>query len=161
MPEHNFTPAPVGKRETFGSMKKTLVQGLKLVRESRVLLVVIVTGLIFGMFSEGFDRLWTPYMLDNFTFPNLWDLKPVVWFGIISMVATLLATLVTEVVNKKTDAHNHQSTVKALLIVNLLLTVGVVVFGLAGGFTMAVVAYWFATMFREARGPIYDAWKFK
>lgn len=158
MPENNFSPTPIKERETFGAMKRTLVNGLRLIRESKVLLFIILTGLIFGMFSEGFDRLWTPYMLQSFTFPTIWNLKPVVWFGIISMIATILATVVTEVLNKKTDTYNHKSTVKALFVVNLLLTLGVVVFGLAGGFVAAVAAYWFASMFREARGPIYDAW---
>lgn len=158
MPENNFSPTPMKERETFISMKRTLFDGLRLIRESKVLLFVILTGMIFGMFSEGFDRLWTPYMLNSFVFPTIWDLKPVVWFGIISMVATLLATVVTEILNRKTDTYDHKSTVKALFVVNLLLTLGVVVFGFAGGFVAAIAAYWFASTFREARGPIYDAW---
>jgi DHA3 family tetracycline resistance protein-like MFS transporter len=97
-------------------------------------------------------------MLNSFVFPTIWNLKPVVWFGIISMVATLLATIVTEVLSRKTDTYDHKSTVKALFVVNLLLTLGVVAFGFAGGFVAAVAAYWFASTFREARGPIYDAW---
>jgi len=158
MPENNFSPTPIKERETLNSMKRTLIGGLKLIRESKVLLFVILTGMIFGMFSEGFDRLWTPYMLNSFVFPTIWNLKPVVWFGIISMVATLLATIVTEVLSRKTDTYDHKSTVKALFVVNLLLTLGVVAFGFAGGFVAAIAAYWFASMFREARGPIYDAW---
>lgn len=158
MPENNFSPTSSKERETFAAMKHTFVSGIRLVRENKVLLFVILTGMIFGMFSEGFDRLWTPYMINSFVFPTIWNLKPVVWFGIISMVSTILATIVTEVLNRKTDTNDHKSTVKALFIVNLLLTLGVVAFGLAGGFVAAIAAYWFATMFREARGPIYDAW---
>lgn len=61
MPENNFSPTPMKERETLNSMKRTLVDGLRLIRESKVLLFVILTGMIFGMFSEGFDRLWPLY----------------------------------------------------------------------------------------------------
>ncbi len=158
MTENNFTPTPMKYRDTFSSMKNTFVAGLKLIRASNVLLLIILTGMIFGMFSEGFDRLWTPYMLNSFVFPTILSFSPVMWFGIISMVATLLAAILTAVLSRKIDTYNHKSTVKALLVVNLFLTIGVIAFGFAGGFVAAVAAYWFAYMFREARGPIYDAW---
>lgn len=158
MTENNFAPTPMAKRETFGVMKKTLVEGISLVKNSSVLLTIIVTGLIFGIFSEGFDRLWTPFIIDSFDFPTIWNLKPVIWFGILAMVANVLATVAVQYAEKITDTNDHKSTVKSLLIINGMLTVAVIFFGLAGNFTVAIVGYWLVSIFREARGPIYDAW---
>ena len=158
MPEENFHPTPISKRETFGAMKNTLMMGIKLIKASPVLLTIILAGLIFGMFSEGFDRLWTPFMINNFTFPEIWNLKPVIWFGILAMIANALAILAVRFAEKKTDTNNHKTTVTTLLIVNGVLASVVIVFGLSGNFMMAAVAYWMVSMFREARGPIYDAW---
>ena len=158
MPENNFHPTPIGKRETFGAMKATLATGLKLVKNSPILLRIVVTGLIFGMFSEGFDRLWTPFMINNFMFPTFGNLKPVIWFGILAMIANALAIVAVRFAEKKTDTNNHKSTVTTLLIVNGVLALVVVIFGLSGNFIMAAVAYWMVSMFREVRGPIYDAW---
>jgi len=58
----------------------------------------------------------------------------------------------------KTDTNNHKSTVTTLLLTNILLVIAVVAFGLSGSFVMAAVGYWLVSMFREVRGPIYDAW---
>lgn len=158
MPEQNYHPTPVTKRETFGVMKETLISGLKLIKVSPVLLTVVITGLIFGMFSEGFDRLWIPFMLNNFVFPTIWNLKPVIWFGILAMVANVLAIFAIKFAEKRTDTNNHKSTVTTLLLTNGMLALSVVVFALSGNFTMAIVAYWLASMFREVRNPFYDAW---
>lgn len=158
MPEKHFSPTPVEGRTTFRSMKCTLIDGIKLIDQRRILVFVLLTGMIFGMFSEGLDRLWTPYILNTFSFPTFWTLKPVIWFGFISMGATLLAFLVTEVMKRRTDTLDRESTVKSLFLINFMLPIGVIVFGTAGGFVTAVGAYWFTAMFKEARGPFYDAW---
>jgi len=158
MPENNFKPIPMRKRETFQSMKNVFVAGIRLVRRNEVFLIVIITGVLFGAFSEGFDRLWTPYMIENFTFPSIGNLKPVVWFGIISMVAAFLTIIVSEIFKRKTNLSNHRSAVKSLLLTNALLIFGVIGFGISTSFTMAILLYWFAAVFREVRGPIYNAW---
>lgn len=158
MPENNFHPTPIKERETFKVMKNTLMTGIKLIKASPVLLTIILAGLIFGSFSEGFDRLWTPFMINNFVFPEIGNLKPVIWFGILAMIANALAIIAVRLAEKKTDTNNHKSTVTTLLIVNGMLALVVIAFGMSGNFMMAAVAYWMVSMFREARGPIYDAW---
>jgi MFS transporter, DHA3 family, tetracycline resistance protein len=158
MPEDNFHPTPVTKRETFKAMKNTLIQGINLIKLSPVLLIIVSTGLIFGMFSEGFDRLWTPFMLDTFDFPGIFNLKSVTWFGVLAMVANILSILVIRFAEKKTDTNNHRSTVTALFVVNGLLVASLVFFGLTTSFMVAAVGYWLVAMFREARNPLYDAW---
>lgn len=158
MPENNFHPVPVSKRETFDKMKETFSSGLRLVKVNPVLLIVVITGLIFGMFSEGFDRLWTPFMLNNFTFPTIWNLKPITWFGILAMVSNILAIFAIRYAESKTDTNNHKSTVSTLLLTNALLVAATVVFGLSGSFVMAAIMFWLVSMFREVRNPFYDAW---
>lgn len=158
MPEDNYHPTPMAKRETFGKMKETLISALKLIKASPVLLTIVLTGLIFGIFSEGFDRLWTPFVIDNFTFPTLGSLKAVTWFGILSIIANLVAVISVRFAEKRTDINNHRSTVSTLLVTNTLLFLSVVIFGLSNNFVMAAVTYWLVTGFREVRGPIYDAW---
>ena len=158
MHEYNFVPTPAQKRETFQSMKNVFIKGTELVRKSRVLLVIIATAAIYGVFSEGFDRLWTPFMLQSFTFPAIGNVKPVVWFGIISLAATLLAVVITESFRHKVNSSNHRSTVKALFFVNLLLVVSVAGFALAGNFMVAAALYCGAEAFRRVRQPVFDAW---
>ncbi len=157
MPENNFKPTPVRKRETFHHMKKTLATGLGLVRKNNVLLSAMIVGIIFGVSSEGFDRLWTPYIV-SFSFPAVGNLKPVVWFGIISAAGAAMAMIMAEIIKRKTDTRSHQSTVKTLFFINLSLIVAMIFFGMAGSFWPAASAYCFAYMFKENIGPVYDSW---
>lgn len=157
MPEDNFKPTPVRKRETFRLMKANFINGLGLVRKNNVLLFAMVIGIIFGMFSEGFDRLWTPYLV-SFPFPALGNIEPVVWFGIISMIATIMAIFVAEIIKRKTDTRSHQSSAKTLFFISLFLIFAVVVFGIVDSFYLAALAYCFVFMFKENIGPVYDSW---
>ncbi|MDD3190771.1 MAG: hypothetical protein PHI66_03725 [Candidatus Pacebacteria bacterium] len=154
MSENNFKPTPVEKRENWRAMKKTFLDGLNIIKTDKALLSIVLIVMIFGMFSEGFDRLWTPFLIDNFTFPVLWNLKPVTWFGIISLFATLMATLMIEFVDRKTDMADQKSVIKALFLVKLSLILMVFAFGMSGNFVCAFFAYCFAFMFKESFGPL-------
>jgi MFS transporter, DHA3 family, tetracycline resistance protein len=158
IPENNFAPIPPRKHETFQSMRNIFTKGIGLVRHSNVLLIIIITSILFGAFSEGFDRLWTPYMLQNFTFPTVGNLKPVVWFGIIGMAEAFLSIVASEIFKRKTNLSNHRSTVKALFSTNAFLIIGVIGFGISQNFTGAILLYLLAAASRGARDPIYGAW---
>ncbi len=158
MSENNFNPIPPSKRESFSKMKETILHGLKIIKVSPILLTIIATGLIFGLFSEGFDRLWTPFMINNFTFPQIGNLKAVTWFGILAMISNALAIATVHFIERNIDTNKHKSTANALLVVNSLLTIGVVGFALSGHFIIAVLFYFLVNMFKEARNPLYDAW---
>ena len=158
MPENNFCPTSPNRRETFSSMKNLFVQGVGLIRKNIVLRVAIITAVLFGVFSETFDRLWTPYLIENFNFPEFGNIKLAVWFAGIAMVSVLLGIFVAQIFGRKTDFSNHQSTVKALIAASSLLIFGVIGFGLAQGLFAAVAMYWLASIFREMRQPLYDAW---
>jgi len=158
MSEKKFVPTPAPKRETFRSMWNVFSKGIGLVRHNNTLLVIMATGLLFGAFSEGIDRLWTPYMIQSFAFPSIGGLKPVVWFGIISMAALALGMMITEIFKRNTDLSGHHSTVKALFLSNTALIVAVMGFGLAANFWVAAAFYCAIAAFREIRTPLYDAW---
>jgi len=111
-------------------------------------------GGLFGMFSEGFDRLWTPYIL-QFTFPSIGNLPIITWFGVISIVAMLLTTLVVEFTNRKVDTSKQHSVVRGYMTLIALLIVVVMGFSLASGFIMAISFYWIASALRESIGPLY------
>jgi len=107
--------------------------------------------------TEVIDRA-TSFMLNNFDFPQIGNLKPVIWFGILAMIANILALLTIHYIDKKTDTTQHQSTANSLLVINSLLVLAVIGFALSGYFVIAIVFYFLVMMFKEARNPFYDAW---
>jgi DHA3 family tetracycline resistance protein-like MFS transporter len=134
MPERGFEPTPSEGRTSWQAMVHTLRNGIQLVRLRPALLTILSIGVIHGMFSEGFDRLWTPHVLENFTLPSLGKFQPVVWFGIINAVSMLLTLVVTELARQRLDTDSHLSVARALFVINAVLIAGIVTFGVAGHF---------------------------
>ena len=46
-----------------------------------IVLMFVLAGVVFGAFSEGFDRLWEAHFLNDIGFPAWLNLPPVVWIG--------------------------------------------------------------------------------
>jgi len=103
MTEEGFTASPPGERTTWGLMLKTVRDARQLVRRQPILIVVLATSLFYGLYSEGFDRLWTPHLLENLQGPWLDGPEPVVWFGVIRAVMLLISLAATEVARRRVD----------------------------------------------------------
>ena len=146
-------------RSSWQAMADTTRDGVRLIRRRPILLTFLGITLLYGAFSEGFDRLQVAHLVDDFRFPALGAFEPVVWFGIISAVSTLLCIGATEVVRRRLDMNRHQTVAWVLLVFTALLSASVVVFALAGSFYLALAALWSATVFRTIRVPLFRAWQ--
>ncbi|HEX3722550.1 MAG TPA: MFS transporter [Nitrolancea sp.] len=158
MSEQNFHPVPHPENLPFAEMGRTFRRGMGVVRGRPVLLTILWIGIFFGMSSEAFDRLWEAHFLANLGFPSLGHLSVVVWFGIINAGAMALSLIVTEIVIRRVDTTSHMRVTRMLLCINVVLALSVIGFGLAGGFTMGLAAYWVAYTMRTANDPLYTAW---
>ena len=158
MPETGFKPAPRENRNTFQSMAHTFKGGLHLVRGKPALINILTIGLILGLYSEGFDRLWTPHLLNDITLPTIGNLQPVVWFGLIRAVSMILGIGVTEIVQRRIDTNKHGPVARAMLILITGMVAGLLVFALTGNFVIALIAFWGFSALRRTTGPLYTAW---
>jgi DHA3 family tetracycline resistance protein-like MFS transporter len=156
MPEAGFTPRPPEERESWRTMYHTFRAGARLVRGRTILLIFLGVSAIYGLSSEGFDRLWAAHILENFTLPTTGGLDMVTWFGIIGMITLLVSIASTEIVRRRVNT--QRSTARILLAVNALAVVALVVFGLAGRFGVAVAAYLAVRVLRGVSDPILMAW---
>jgi len=158
MPERHFTPIPRNDRTSYQQMGHTLRAGVRLVRLRPVLLTILGIGAFYGVFSEGFDRLWQYHLLHHFTFPALGGLKPIVWFGIVQAGATAINVGAAEVVRRRVDTTSHQAVARTLFWMDGLMVVGVVGLAVAGQFALALAAFWLVTTVRGTRGPLERIW---
>lgn len=158
MPETGFKPTPRGERTTWQSMFGTFREGMRLVQRRRILVIFLAIALVGGLYSEGFDRLWQVHMLRNFSLPGLGELQPVVWFGIIGIVGTLLGAVANEVVRRRLNMENTRLLARALVGLNGLVIVGLLVFALAQNFVLALVALLMASVLRGTTYPIMATW---
>ena len=157
MPEDGFKPTPVQARHSWQHMGRTFRGGLAMLRVRPALITILAIGSIYGAFSEGLDRLWTPHLL-AFDLPKLDGFQPVVWFGLVRAAGMLLALVATEVARRRVDTNSHAVVARVLAVNNLLLAACVLIFGLAGHWGVAFVGFMSTMPLRWVRGPLYTAW---
>lgn len=158
MPETGFKPTPREERSTWSSMAMTFRQGLNVVRQRPTLRIILAIGLVYGLYSEGFDRLWTKHLVDNIGFPAFGALQPIVWLGVMRAGGMLLSVAAVEYVRPRVQTELHASVARALLWISALLVVGLFVFALSPGFGLALLAYWLIDVMRSLIEPLYTAW---
>jgi DHA3 family tetracycline resistance protein-like MFS transporter len=158
MPENGFTPTPPAERESWQEMKNTLRDGVRLTRARPILLTILGIGLFFGLYSEGFDRLWTPHLLHDFVLPSFGGLQPVVWIGALEAVSSLLSIGATQIAIKRVNTTNSGTIARASFWLSGALVVSLVGFALAGNFVVAVLLLLSFKTVRTLIGPIQMTW---
>ncbi len=158
MPETSFKPTPKENRTTAQSMLHTFRGGVKLVHGKPILISILTLGLIYGLYSEGFDRLWTAHFIQDIALPAIGNLQPVVWFGIIRAVSMLLSIGITEFTKRRVNTNDHGIVARAVLALNLSMVIGLLTFAATGNFVLALIAYWLTSATRRTLDPLYTAW---
>ena len=103
MPETGFQPTPREDRNTWQHMWHTFSLGIKTVRGHPRLMSIVGIGLFYGLYSEGFDRLWVKLLLDKFGLPVLFGNNEVAFFSALRVAGTLLTILAVKFVEKRVD----------------------------------------------------------
>ncbi len=159
MPEKGFRPTPPEERETWKEMAATAKTGMRAVRDHRALRIVVGLSLVTGLYSEGYDRLWTPHMLDNFMFPSLFGLEDaLIWFGIIGVGATLTGIAANELARRGRATEVPARTVNWLTILYGLLAASLLLLAWTRSFWFAVLALWAISLCRSTQDPLENAW---
>src|SRR4029077_3093192 len=92
--------------------------------------------------SEGFDRLGGFHILKDIGVPEIGNLNRIVWYALIDGVALVLGIVGLATVRRRTHLNGHAHVARLLRVIDLVLIGGVVVFGLAGVFWLAVLMMW-------------------
>ncbi len=158
MPENGFVPVAGHARGSWSAMRATFLEGVREVRTRPLLVTILVITLIYGAFTEGFDRLWTPFLIESFEFPALGALESVTWWGIIAAVATIASFFVTRFARAHINLDDHRRLTWAIGLMTAGIGAVAIAIAHADGFLMAVAGYWLLTALRSARGPFSTAW---
>ncbi len=156
MPETQFAPNPNRERQTWGALRQTVVQAAQLVRGQPSLLAFFSIFLFVGLYSEGYDRLWTAHVLENFTLPSIFEIT--VWFGLIRASGQLLSLGLTELARRKLHISQTNRLVRILQAAYLGMILCLAGFALTGNFAAALVCLLLFNSLRATIGPIQSAW---
>ena len=158
MTEKGFTPTPPGERTTWDLMLKTVGDARQLARRQPILIVLLATSLFYGLYSEGFDRLWTPHLLENLSGPWLDGPGLVVWFGFIRAAMLLISLAATEIARRWVDTERGLSLARSLLLNAAMIILCLAGFALTRNLWVAVSLYLLIGALRNIANPLHTAW---
>jgi MFS family permease len=159
MPEHGFRRRPRHERLSAArELRRNASAGARLIRGHHVLLLIVGITFFAGAASEGLDRLWEAHLIRDVGLPELWGLDPVVWFGVFNVVGLAAGIVVTSLLVPRFSHAGDRELAAGLLSLTAILSVAMVVFGLAAGFAVAAGAYLIARLARRITEPLYLAW---
>lgn len=156
MPEKGFKPADTGA--SGPGMLVTLRSGFGVIRGSNTLMLLMLVGVVFGAFSEGYDRLGMAHLLRNYPFSETVSFSPVVVFGVLGAIGILLSIGVVMLAERWVDTDNARHLARGLSILTALIIIGVLVFALTGELWIAIVMYVVIGPLRHVTGPLTMAW---
>ncbi len=158
MPETGFTPTPQEDRTTWGHMLHTFNEGLKAVKLRPRLMTILGVGFFYGLYSEGFDRLWVKHLLDNFEIPILFGNNQVAFFAILRIASAVLTIFVVQYVEKKVDSSNSLAIGRAMMLVTGLIAAAMIGFALSPLLSLTLCLYLVIDTLRDVRSPLHTAW---
>lgn len=160
MPETGFEPVPKKDREGWRSMFVHFKAGLNLVRARQVLMIYAIIALLIGLYSEAWDRLAQPFLLQNYTFPDLLGVQmdAIAWFGFLSASALLIGILANEIARRVIDTSASQQLLRALQWLFIGMFLSLLFFTLSGQFFAAILAMLIFDVLRKVSFPLSNAW---
>jgi DHA3 family tetracycline resistance protein-like MFS transporter len=158
MRETRERPVLTGQQHLWASIMAPLRAGLSEIRRAPLLGIIFAITLAYGAFSEGIDRLFTPFLIGRFSFPVLGPFNDTVWWGVIAIVSKLVGLSATGLARRFINTTSHVALTTGLGLATAV--IGLAVIGLANvrSFALTLVFYWLATGLRVAREPLTTTW---
>jgi DHA3 family tetracycline resistance protein-like MFS transporter len=158
MPETGFHPTPREDRNTWQHMWHTFKKGADAVRSRPRLMNIVFIGLFYGLYSEGFDRLWVKHLLDNFELPILFGNNQVAFFAALRIAGTVLTILAVRFVEKRVDSTNSLAIGRAVFFVTGSISVAMLGFALSPFLALTIGLYLVIDALRDVHIPLQTAW---
>jgi MFS transporter, DHA3 family, tetracycline resistance protein len=158
MPETAFHPTPREDRNTWQHMWHTFKQGVDTVRGRPRLMSIVFIGLFYGIYSEGFDRLWVKHLLDTFELPVFFGSNQVAFFAALRVAGTLLTILLVHIVERRVDSTRPSAIGRAIFIATAGISLALLGFALSPVLVLSIALYLVINALREVNGPLQTAW---
>lgn len=147
LPETRFEPITRADTSNLVQAKRTVRDGYTHIRGNSILVGLAAITLVWGLASEGFDRLWGAHLIETF---QLSGQAAVYWFGLFYAVAFLLNMLVL----KGVELYVKGRYATTLFWFNVLLIIAMLAFASIGQFWAAVLLYWMIAALRNVHYPL-------
>lgn len=157
MPETNFQPLKSEIKNPFMGMVASFIYGIRQITGKSMLIIAAVVIGIEGLYSEGFDRLWTMRIISELPLPKI-SQSDVFWLLIANSAAAVLCIFVMWLLNISLAKKKNTNLIGILFLLSSGKFLSVMAFALTRNFMLAVLLYCSSYALRRSFYPIYDSW---
>lgn len=158
MPETGFKPTSKEDRDNWQHMWHIFNEGVKSVRSRPRLVTVLGVGFFYGLYSEGFDRLWVKHLLDHFEIPVIFGNNQIAFFAILQITAAVLTIFAVRFVEQRVDSNSSIAIGRTMLIVTGSIIAAMLGFALSPLLFLTLSLYLTINILRSVRDPLNTAW---
>jgi DHA3 family tetracycline resistance protein-like MFS transporter len=156
MPENGFRPTPAEDRTTWQRWADTFRGGLRVIRSRPTLMSILAVGLFFGLYSEGWDRLWQAHLIRNIGLPDI--MPAITWFSLLSIGGVILDMLLIETLQRRMDMNDGRKLSRLFFALTLLMVISIIGYGLSSDLLTAIVLMYVFSVARSLVDPVLHTW---
>ncbi|WP_257391732.1 MFS transporter [Mesobacillus jeotgali] len=158
MKEENFKPAEHENTSTWNTLKSNMHEMINYTKTSYLMRILFMIALFFGLYSEGFDRLWISHFLEETRLAYMTDGNLVVLIGSIQFIVMLLSFIGLHFISRSSLHHQLNTIYVSLLIGCVLIITSLTGFALSAGIISLLCFYLIIQGTRSVMAPLEDTW---
>lgn len=158
MQEHGFKPKSKEEISNWRGMFDTVKTTTHYIKGNHILILLLVIGIFYGLYSEGFDRLWTAHFVGDFISPIITASNSVVFIGVVRAVSMILSIIALNILNKKLDFNKSSKVIRVLVTSAVVIIVSLIGFGLIKNIYIVILLFWVIGIMRSITDPLLNAW---
>lgn len=158
MKEENFKPAQHENTSTWKTLKSNMNQMVHYTKASYLMRILFLIALFFGLYSEGFDRLWISHFLEETHLAYMTESNLVILIGSINFVVMLLSFVGLHFISRSSLHHQLNTIYVSLLIGCVLIITSLTGFALSTGIIGLLCFYLIIQGTRSVMAPLEDTW---
>ena len=158
MTEAGYSAVRSEPRGSLASMAAGARSSIVSLRSRPLIVTILAITVVLGLSSEGVDRLYQVHFLRDIGLPTFAGLSPVLWFGLISGVASVFGIAATWVVRRRLDLENHSHVGRLLFAFTAIQALALAGFALAANLYLAIALIWVDSVMRDVFSPVQRAW---
>lgn len=159
MPETGFQPTPRDQQQRVSEhLLRPFWESMRIIRVHPLLWIMLLLGAVIGLSVGGFDRLYTPHLLEYRSFPAADQISPTTWLGVLNGIIAIGSLAGTEYIRRRYRTTDQAVIIKLLTTLYGGMLVGSFVFALADVLTLAVIGFCLSQTLRTISRPILLLW---
>ncbi len=155
MEERGFKPAIVEKGDyRFRNMFLTVIRSKDLITKDKLAYLLIVGALFLGLYSEGLDRLWNPYLINEFNLPNI--ISVTMFFGVLRLLFIIINIVTINIFEYKKIHENKVQILHFLCVAIIFIAIGLIGLSRVDNLYLAIAILCLINASRNIIYPLYD-----